>query len=77
VVGAEAQGWKDVTAAKETDDERNAHCNHGVSLNYVSAPTSVQRKRPPAKVAFFIVFVGGRYKDRTCDTCRVKAVLYR
>jgi integrase len=31
------------------------------------------RKKPPVRVAFTRYLSGGRCKDRTCDTCRVKA----
>lgn len=34
-------------------------------------------KKPPSLEAFFVLQHGGRYRDRTCDPCRVKAMLYR
>ena len=46
-------------------------------LAALAAPTFMPRKRPPGEVAFFVASSGGRCKDRTCDTCRVKVSLDR
>ena len=38
---------------------------------------AAKAKRPPLRMAFLLVRIGGRYKDRTCDPFHVKEVLYR
>jgi hypothetical protein len=68
--GAGRAGQKNCAKVCKANETMQAHCQPGRLENKKTG-------RKPVLVGTKRIYLGGQYKVRTCDPCRVKAVLYR